>query len=243
MNPPDFLFTDHAFSRVVGAAFSTGCKGRMVRVTDEHGPFVATYGTMRGCGDAIRSAEHFVYIDHGYIGRSSNPAAFDGYYRVILDGFWHDCEPTGDDAEAWFAERGLKLAPWREDGRHIVVVPPSDLMTAFHGLEGWRERVVAELRRHTDRPIQFHMKQSPVPLSAALKGAWCVVTDHSNAGIDALVRGIPAIFTNPARPLGSLPEIENPPLRRDFLVRLARSQWTLPQMRSGQCWRELEGQV
>lgn len=240
MTPPDFLFTDHAFSRVVGAAFCEGSRGRMVRVTDEHGPFIATYGTMRGCGEKIRFAEHFIYVDHGYIGRSSNPAAFDGYYRVVRDGFWASHEPTGEDAEDWFAERGLRLAPWRTTGKHIVVVPPSDAMTAYHGLDGWRERIVGELRRHTDRPIQFHMKHTPIPLATALKSAWCVVTDHSNAGIDALIRGIPAIFTNPARKLGDLSEIETPPMHRDFLVRLAKSQWTIAQMRSGQCWRELQ---
>ena len=74
------------------------------------------------------------------------------------------------------------------------------------------------------------------PIDKALSNAWALVTDHSNAAVDALSEGIPVIFTNSARILGNIEDIENPPMNREFFNNLAYQQWTLEEIRSGEAW-------
>lgn len=198
----------------------------MIVSVGDAGPQVACYGILRGCWEAMQRAEEFWYVDHG---------AFHGevFYRVVHNGLFLGCEPDEDSRK--LEALNIRPKPWRKIGSHIVVVPPSDAMSAVLGLDGWLDETLAALP--TDRPVVVHTKSSPERLGAVLKDAWCLVTDHSNAAIDALVEGVPAIMTNPQRRLGSLAEIESPPMERAFLCHLANNQWTLAEMASGECWK------
>lgn len=215
---------------MVMSFFAKGCGGRLAPV-GAGGDRISCYGVLRGCMAAMKAADAFWYIDHGAFDRGR-------YYRVVRDGFWISSEPDTDDER--FRKLNVTLKDWRTTGDHIVIVPPSQFAELAHDLVGWLDAVSMTLARYTDRPIVVHTKASKEPLSHVLQGAWCLVTDHSNAAIDALTEGIPAIMTNPARRLGDLRDIENPPMRRDFFCRLANQQWTLDEMASGECWRSHE---
>ena len=56
-----------------------------------------------------------------------------------------------------------------------------------------------------------------------------------------MAQGVPAIFTNPARKLGSIEDVENPPMDREFFKNLAHNQWTLEEIKSGRAWENLNG--
>ena len=73
-----------------------------------------------------------------------------------------------------------------------------------------------------------------------MQDAWVVVADHSNAQIEALLNGIPVICTNNARKIGSLDQIENPTMERDYLRNLAYQQWNIKEIENGQAWGELK---
>jgi hypothetical protein len=85
------------------------------------------------------------------------------------------------------------------------------------------------------------------PLSADLVGAWALVTHSSNAAVEALLEGVPVFCTAPCaayrmgRP--DVAAIEAPALpddREQWAWNLARAQWTLAEMKSGECWRDLQ---
>ena len=105
-------------------------------------------------------------------------------------------------------------------------------------MENWLNDVLVSIKQYTDRPVVVSDRHN-LPISEVLKNAWVVVTDHSNAAIDAMIEGVPAIMTNPSRKWGSLEEIENPPMSRDIFRNLANCQWTLEEMRKGQAWETL----
>lgn len=235
----DIAVTEHPFSQAVCQAIHEGTGWNLKRPED-CGPDIACYGILRGCGEAMKRAEHFWYVDHGYFHRGHYQSAdgewnFDGYYRVVEDSLWHDAKATEFDDWTRFESFGIELQPWRTSGHHVVVVPPSVYMAEYLGLQNWLGETLRGLRRHTDRTVIVHEKGSQTPLSDILDGAWCMVTHHSNAAIDALTEGIPAIMTG--RGLGSIEDVENPPMRRDFFARLANSQWTLNEMKEGLPWR------
>ena len=66
-----------------------------------------------------------------------------------------------------------------------------------------------------------------------------IVTDHSNAAMEAMIKGVPAIMTNPQRRFSCIEDIENPLLDRTILNTLAYQQWSLTEIHSGQAWSEL----
>ena len=83
------------------------------------------------------------------------------------------------------------------------------------------------------------IKDSQAPLKDSLKDAWVLVTDSSNAMIDALIEGVPVICTNKNRKINSIKNIETPIYQREILKNLAYNQWTLDEMKSGRAWAEL----
>ena len=195
-------------------------------------------------------ARNFIFVDHGYFMRSSGPASWDGYFSVCVNEKW----ATDKREYNWnrFNSLGIKLKKWRKSGDHIVLIPPSHHILDYleHGSErgdvlvydvsrDWESRTVEEIRRHTDRKIVISDKVN-APLSDCLQNAWCVVTSFSNAGIDAMIEGIPAIFTNPQRRMGELKDIEDPPVDREFFKMLANNQWTIKEIKKGKMWGQVK---
>ena len=241
ISPPKTIITTHERSKVVGKAFSEGCGGEIIQIAKLQMvasigagvPRIASYGILRGGGDGIKRARDYWHIDHGYFLRSTLPEMYDGYYRITHNNLWHNGE--GNYPSDRFDSFNINLKDWRKTGEHIVVVPPSEYMEEFLGLEGWLKNTIAELKKYTDRKIVVSSKYDN-PIESALPKAWALVTDHSNSGIDALIEGIPVIFTNSARKLGSVENIENPPMNREFFKNLSYQQWTLEEIRSGEAW-------
>jgi hypothetical protein len=135
------------------------------------------------------------------------------------------------------AKLGVRVRPWRKNGKHIVVCPQSDEFMRMVDWPNWRGDMLKDLRKRTDRPLVIRTKKSP-PLALDLKNAWLLVTHSSTAAIEALVAGIPVIVTDcrcaAARFTSKM--VEAPAMldgREDLAERLADSQWTLAEMRAG----------
>ena len=231
----DVAVTEHAYSQMVCRAFAQGCDGNLVP-PNRAGPFMACYGILRGCGEAMRKADEYFYIDHGFFNRAA-PAEGDGHYRVIHNNLWPPSTPDGDWTR--YNKLAIDMKPRRKTGSHIVVVPPSPVMSQFLALEGWLDSVLLALDQLTDRPV-FISNKHERPAHAMFEDAWCIVTEHSQVAIDAMVEGIPAIMLSPVRANGDLKQIEDPPYNTDFFSRLANCQWTLDEMLSGECWAALQ---
>ena len=73
MLKPIVLYTDHFVSRKIAYAFSRGASAYMCHIEDfkDFSKTIATYGYLRGTGEAIKKSKNYIYIDHGYFVQSS----------------------------------------------------------------------------------------------------------------------------------------------------------------------------
>lgn len=250
-------------------AFAAGCGEAPVRSTDEgwcHAPAVF-YGVTPGALPIFREIERqdlrYWYIDNPYFGRGD-------CFRVTADAKQHR-GLDGPQALERFLAFGVPILPWRRRGRHVLVTTQSEWWYRLHDttLDAWLTETVAALRAATDRPIVVRYKpkaqltdlpnvasareveQAPEgrPLAADLADAWCLVTHSSNTAVEAVLDGVPVFTTSgdcAARSMGSgdLGRVEDPPMpdgRVAWAARLAANQWTLDEIRDGNCWRSLRG--
>jgi hypothetical protein len=239
IEPPEVAVTEAPINRTLCYAFAKGCGGKVVNCKNS-GDRVATYGIKRGSGDSIKRAKEYWYIDHGYFGKGI-PHRFNGYYRIVHNAIIHDTD--GDFPSDRLDKFNIEFKDWRKNGSHIILIPPSFPMGKFLNVQtyDWIQKTRNELQKHTDRKIVICQKEKNKKsnLQNLLKTAWAVVTDHSNAMVDALIKGVPVVATSPMRTIGSLSEIEQPLQDRAFLKNLAYRQWTIKEIESGQAWREL----
>lgn len=234
--PVCFSTKHHINDRVV-RAFAKGCDGQIIY--EPKGKFITSYGLKRGCIEAYRQSESFIYIDKGYYFPSNHPHDFSGYYRVVNNGLIH----SGKGNYPWdrFEAFGYQLKPWNKNGRHIIFCPILSVPAQFYGvsLDEWTLEVYNKIRKHSGRSIIVSSKDNGVNAKKYFKDAHCLVTHSSNIGIEALIEGVPVIYLSPDRPIGSIEEIEHPMYDRQILANLAYQQWTLKEMESGRCWKEL----
>lgn len=139
----------------------------------------------------------------------------------------------------------------RNVGRHVVVCRQSEEFMRFNagyagGALGWQDDVVNALTRNTARPILIRGKETKVPLAADLVDAWLLVTHASAAAVEALIRGIPVIVTDPhcaawglGTTFGRIESAEPPKGVRAWAERLADSQWTLDELKDGTAWKAI----
>lgn len=183
---------------------------------------------------------NYLFVDAAYFdaGRAGHRQRF----RVVPGAYLQNwIEPM--PADRWEA-LPVSLAPWRKDGRWILVAPPSSPETeGLFRAEGWLGRTVRTLGEHTDRPIKVRRKGDPETLAEALAGAYAVVTFQSNIAVDAILAGVP-VFVDPinaAAPVGQtdFAKIETPvyPEREPWAHSLAYGQFTLLEMSSGYAWK------
>ena len=143
---------------------------------------------------------------------------------------------------------GVQLAPWREQGEHVLVCPNryigprADVMPDI-----WPRQIVSRLQRLTKRPVRVRVhpgnwKRRPpkVPIEEDLRDAWACVIWWSTAGIRALIAGVPVIFCGPywigARAAGrDLKAIEAPVLgdRHAALQDIGNGQFSLSEIAAG----------
>jgi len=193
----------------------------------------------------------WIYWDRAFVRRvfatDLPPGINGGYYRVCVDNFQMTKIKQVSD-ERWRL-MDTPVWDWIKTGKHIVIAEPSLTYQKFHGIEGWTERTVAEMKKCTDRPMVFRdkeMQRSGRKLHEDLKGAHCLVTHGSNAAVEAVIMGCPVYVdeTSAASLVGhtDLSKIESPiyPERQPWLNSLAHSQWNEAEMCNGRMWRMIE---
>lgn len=209
-------------------AFAEGCGGTvMERTPDRLAPGAACFYGVRPAWwhlfeQARAEGRDVYYIDNGFLGT--------GHYRVARNAIQKAGRPDPERLKRF----DIRLAPWRKDGRHILVCLQSDEFLATFGRD-----IAAEIRAQTDRPVVIRRKYCERPLTDDLRGAWCVATWSSNAAVEGIIQGIPAVaFGESVCPPGT---IESPPIfdRAPWLEGLAGGQWSLAEMRTGECWRAI----
>lgn len=177
----------------------------------------------------------------------------DGYRAMAL---WHHNGPGEwrvGEHDRW-ADTGIELAPWREDGDHILVLPQRGIGEVGVRMPRiWLPATLAALKKSTKRRIVVRRhpgKEESRSLSEDLQGAWAAVTWASSAGIKALIAGVPVFYGLPGwigagaadRFSGNA---ENPTMgdRLPAFRRMAWAQWTNEEIESGEAVRWLLNSV
>lgn len=206
-----------------------------------------------------------IYVDLGYWGRKDG-GRFNGYHKISVN----DRHPTSyfqnrvhDGKRA--AAFGIVPRPWRRPSHDAPIViagmGPKGARAENYSPGQWERTAIDEIRAVTRRPIIYRPKPNWVearplpgsifdppdatPLDRQLENCHALVSHHSNAGVEALVAGVP-IFTieGVALPFSTaLADIEKPQLaegREQWARDVAYCQWSVPEMAQGLPWRHLK---
>lgn len=245
MKPTAYICPESSTSLKFSEAFAQGCGGTAIRSNKLLPGPVAFWGSpiLWDLFCIARSqARTFWYGDHAYFGRKY-------YYRVTRNALQYighnDINPQR------FEQFKIPIKPWRKTGNHILLCPPPDDFAELFGFNShdWTQSMIQELNEHTDRKIIVREKKEALvkPILNDLQNAWCLVTYNSMVALDAIFAGIPAISTATwasATSCGSshIHSIENPFMpewRYEWACTLANNQWTLAEIKSGICWRQI----
>lgn len=196
----------------------------------------------------------FYYMDTGYFGNEvsrRNPSGWKYWHRIVKNDLQHDA--IVDRPPDRFEKHQKKLPSWKKDGRKILIAAPDEKPCKFYGidLEQWINNTVAEIKKHTDRPIEIRRRDKNrlnrtinKPFLEALNDdVFALVTYNSNAAVESIFNGIPAFVLSPVHAAGpvsrtSLEKIENPYYpHKDKLFawacHLAYGQYHINEIRTG----------
>ena len=93
--------------------------------------------------------------------------------------------------------------PWRKDGSAILIVEPGEFAANIMHVEAksWGQQVATELKKYTDRPIEFRSKTNKKKRTSLYQqlcqgNYYCTVSINSNSAIESIWAGVPAITLN-----------------------------------------------
>jgi hypothetical protein len=249
MEKPIVLYTNHITNRVLCHSFAKGSGSLMCHVDnfEDFNKTIATYGYLRGTGEAIRKSKNFYYLDHGYFNQSNRIFEnnktkilnLDGYFRVSFNDYWSNGLSVKPSDR--FNKLNLKFKPTNNNGKFIIVSEPTSDAIQYYKLHNWTKQTIAEIKKYTDRTVVLHNRTSKKKLTDLLPEAWAFVSDHSSAGFLAMLEGVPAYFTNKTlKNIGRLENIEKHDINYSLLNNLAYEQWTITEIQSGECWDHLK---
>ena len=198
-----------------------------------------------------RSGRTFYYIDNGYFGNLRTKS----WFRIIKNHV-HDIRDVIERPRNRLDLCDITLKS-RTPGSKILIAPPSEKSLSLWHMnpEVWVNETVAELKKHTDRPIEIRLKR---PRTDRLKvdtmeealadDVHCLVTYNSVAAVEAVMLGKPAIVLGPNAAQAvcshSLADVEAPfypteDEREAWLRHLSYSQFTFVEMADGTAFRML----
>jgi len=195
-------------------------------------------------GHRLANSLPFWFIDSGYTNFLTGKKL---WHRLVQDHL-HTNTPNG-----YFPADRLGLlpsmpVPWQREGSRIVVVCASQNHHQVQGTDliSWRENVELELRRHTDRPVEWRYKEQSRKTRTSVfedlqndKDVYCVISDSSAAAIEAIWLGIPVITLGrhissavARNDLSQINDLYRGPIG-DWLCALTYSQFTQQEMYDG----------
>ena len=245
ISSPVVVYTDHEINRTLCYNFAKGSNSLMCHVNNftELDKTIATYGYRRGTGELLKKVKNFFYIDHGYFAQSNrkfiknkvHKIDLNGYFRIVYNDYWHN--GSGNMPNDRFDKLGIRIKKINKDGRYIILSEPVPEAVTYYNLNNWRENTIKKIKKFTDREIITHSRTSNIKLETLLKNAWAFVSDHSSAGLKAMIEGVPSYFTNPTlSKIASIKDIENHSINYSIFSNLAYEQWTIEEIFRGEAW-------
>ena len=248
MEKPIVIYTDHIINRTLCYNFAKGSDSLLCHVENfkDYNRTIATYGVLRGTLEIIKKVRNYYYMDHGYFNQSkrsfennrTNVINLDGYFRIVYNNFIHNGD--GNFPNDRLKKLNLNILDQKKTGNHIILSEPSEAMKKVYNVPQWTEDTINEVKKYSNRKIIIHNKFSKEPLNSLLKNAWAFVSLQSTAGFTAMLKGVPAYFTdNTLKHIGNIKNIEKPFIDHNIFNNLAYGQWTLKEIESGEAWENI----
>lgn len=241
-------------SHDICAAFAEGCGGVIdhgTKLRDGPAFFWGVDDSNLRLWIRARLRGDYYYGDNSYFDDARGE-----YFRVTYNRLQHT--GGGRSTGERFSRLGVSITMNRVDGEHVVVCPQSvPFMRDVVGFDGdWLQQTIEQLTDLTDRSIVVRpwnrdKAKASRTLWEDLDGAHALVTWSSAAAVRAALGAIPTICSGDcaATTVGGsdIAYIERPMLaaygdRMNWAGILADNQWTLEEMRSGECWAHLQPQ-
>lgn len=167
--------------------------------------------------------------------------------------------PTVDSSR--FDKFGFKLEPWKKEGKIIIMMGQviGDMSLQGLNLTDFYNNKANELRKFYKKEVYFRPHpvgleknrnfRPSVPhlggdLKDALREAHLVLTFNSNAGVDAVVNGIPALSFDKGSMAYSVTGHSVgdriTPEREQWAYQLAHCQWTPEEIQNGDYWERMK---
>jgi hypothetical protein len=90
--------------------------------------------------------------------------------------------------------------PWRKDGKKILIVEPGEFAASIMHVDAksWGQQVAEELKKYTDRPIEFRSKTNKKTRKSLYQQLltgdyYCTISINSNSAVESIWAGVPAI--------------------------------------------------
>lgn len=204
----------------------------------------------------------FYYVDTGYLGNRQKRKVF---HRVVKNGMQHSKVrfDMPDDRWKWMQGRckdfSYKFRGWKQNGRNILVVTPSEKPCKFYGLDRdtWVKETLATIKKHTDRPIIVRdkgLRHERIGDGSIFNqfdddSIFATVTYNSIAATESIMYGIPAFTGAPGAAdvfcEKDFSKIDNPTYHppskvQQWLHWLCYCQFTTDEMISGEAKRIIE---
>jgi hypothetical protein len=208
----------------------------------------------------LEDHNNFYYIDSGYVGNNvsnRNSQGIKRYHRIVRNDLQHrTIQPRPSDR--WDL-LDIRVHP-RRSGHRIIVAAPDEKPCKYYGIdhESWVKETVAEIKRHTDRPVEVR-ERAPKrsdrvfkePLSYALtQDVHALVTFNSVAAVESILAGVPAFVLAPshvAKPVANrdLAMIENAfypdqDLLMAWCHSMAYGQYHVKELKNGTAFRMMQ---
>jgi len=220
----------------------------------------------RQCG------KHTLVIDRNLFG-FLNPNNRDQYLCYSLDGifpttgFYFDTRINEQRWESIKRNYGFTERPWKQGDNILITLQRNHgwSMGQQLSVQNWLNKIIPEIRQHTDRPIIIRPHpgdgktirtlqitdrnwkfSSEADIRGDFENAWATVTYNSSPGAASLIWGVPAFVTDPkpdksqAYPWASadLSTIAQPymPDRRQFYNAISQSHFNNNELESGEAW-------
>lgn len=216
-----------------------------------------------------RAGKHVIYFDKGYFRHRGKNRTWE-YWRVCVNDhhptlYMGNAKHLPDRWNTIAKRRGVEPKPWRapDNCGPIVYAGSSEKYHAFAGLPEPTEyaaEIIKKLKDITTRQVIYRPKPTwydAVPIKGSnfsprtqsiqdvIPGAWCLLTNGSNASFDAILSGVPAVVLGNAiaKPISSqrLEDVVDPKIPTDeerdqWLANLAWCMFTEAEMKMGLAW-------
>jgi hypothetical protein len=204
--------------------------------------------------------DDYYFIETGYLGNyrcDNNRTGRKIYHRIVKNAMQHDTimdVPSDRWNQLVNFNPNLEYKGWKRTGSKILIVLSTDKPFNYYGHDRskWLEKVIATLKKYTDREIVIREKASrgertnDTIYDALDNDIYALVTYNSIAAVEAIQYGIPAFALAPtaADPVGNkdLTLIENPNRPSEEVIQrwlhsIAYGQFSLDEIITGSAWR------